>query len=255
MAGDDEAMLKELDRYSSPAEVNRARSEARKKISQGFQKPKLPENATAEQLAEYRKEIGVPEAADKYDVALGNGHVWGEADKPVLDSFTKAAHEANIPGEYLKPMLGWYDQLQQAQIAAREEADAGYKKENLDTLAGEWGGSLGMEARIADELWKSMGDDLYGRFSTARDADGRLIFADASLIKWANRMQREINPAATVVPGSGTNSAQAMETEIGNLKKLMATPGSEYYKGPNSAKHQLRYRELLDAQSKMAQRK
>lgn len=254
MAGDDEKALESLKRYSSPVESDRARREAQKRVSQGFQRPKLVENATAEQLAEYRKEIGVPEAADKYDVALGDGHVWGEADKPILDSFTKAAHESNVPNEYIKPILGWYDKLQQANAARQQEADAGFKKENLDVLAGEWGGTLGMEARIADELWQGMGEDLYARFSKARDASGRLLFADAALIKWANRMQREINPAATVVPGSGTNSMQAMETEIAGLKKLMGDATSEYWKGPNAAKNQARYRELIDAQSKVGKR-
>lgn len=233
----DDKKLAQLKRFSSYESALDSLFEAQKKIAQGLQKPKLADKATPEQLAEYRAAVGVPETADKYDTALADGHVWGEADKPLLESFTKAAHDANVPGEYVKPMLAWYDQLQQKQLEERTLKDAGWKKQNLDALAAEWGGNMGMEARIADEFWQSMGTDMYERFKAARDAEGNLLFADAELIRWSNRMQRDLNPAGTVLPGSGINSLQAAEARKSEIEKMIADPSSGYYKGEKVTKN------------------
>lgn len=250
----DEKKLGVLKRYSSYEAAMDALFEARQKISQGQQKPKLPDNATPEQIAEYRQSIGVPETPDKYDVSLGNGHVWGDADKPLLESFTKTAHEANVPAEYLKPMLAWYDKLQQDTIEKRTLADAGYKKANVDRLASEWGGNLGMETRIADEFMQQMGPEMYEQFKTARDGEGNLLFANADFIRWANKMQRELNPAGTVLPGTGINSLQAAETRKAEIEAMMKDGSSAYYKGEKVTKNgrtdtkvALEYYDLLQA--------
>lgn len=236
--------------------------EARQKISQGLQKPKLPDNATPEQIAEYRQALGVPEAPDKYDVSLGDGHVWGEADKPLLESFTKAAHESNVPAEYLKPILKWYDQLQQQQHEARTLADAGYKKANVDRLASEWGGNLGMETRIADEFMQQMGPEMYEKFKGARDGEGNLLFANADFIRWANKMQRELNPTGTVLPGTGINSMQAAETRKAEIEAMMKDSNSAYFKGEKITKNgrtdtkiALEYYDLLQAIERQQGRK
>lgn len=254
MADGDDKLLESLKRFSSPKALRDSWLEQRKTISQRTAKPKLPENATEEQIKAYRAEVGVPETPDKYDVALGDGHVWGDADKPLLESFTKAAHDKNIPSEYVKPILQWYDQLQQQQAERRTLADAQFKKDSLDTLAGEWGSSLGMEARIADEFMQSMGEEMYERFREARDPDGKLLFADAGFIRWANKMQRELNPAATVLPGSGLGSADAMASEISTIESLMGDRESKYWKGPEANKMQARYRDLIGARDRMGKK-
>lgn len=250
MAGGDEKLLEQFKRFSSPQALRDSWLEQRKTLSQRAERPKLPDNATAEQIAAYRKEMGIPETPDKYDVSLGDGHVWGDADKPLLESFTKAAHDAHIPPEAVKPMLKWYDALQQQQAEARTLKDAEFKKSNVDALAGEWGGSLGMEVRIADEFVQGMGAEMYERFRGARDAEGNLLYANADFIRWANKMQREFNPAGTVVPGSGITAPQAMESEITQIESLMGDRTSQYWKGPEAEKMQARYRQLIDARER-----
>lgn len=253
----DEKFLETLKRYASPLAVRDAFREQRKALSQRPTKPTLPENPTPEQVAAYRKEIGVPEAPDKYDVSLGDGHVWGDADKPLLESFTKAAHEANLPAEAVKPMLAWYDRLQKEGAEKTHLADATFKKANVDQLAGEWGAGLNMEVRIAEEFFDSLPDGLGDLIRDARGPDGRLLGANAGLIRWANRMQREMNPAATVLPGSGINSLQAAEGRIAEIEKLMRDNNSAYWKGEKITKNgrtdtklAIEYNELLQAREK-----
>lgn len=254
MAEGDEKFLDTLKRYGSPLAFRDAYKEARKKLSERAQRPKLPDNPTEEQVKAYRAELGIPETPEGYDTSLGDGHVWGEADKPLLQSFTKAAHDANVPPEHVKPLLKWYEGLQQQQLEARQNADASWKKQNVDELREEWGADYRMELRIVDEFFETLPDGLGEVLLNARDADGRPLGANAKFIRWANRMQREANPLATVLPGSGVNSMQAMEAELDKLRKLMGDRESEYWKGPSAAKNQARYRELLDAKERLGKK-
>lgn len=258
-AGEDEKALGVLKRYSSPKAALDALFAAQKKISSGATKATaLPPDATEEQIKAYREEHGIPETPDKYDVDLGDGHVWGDDAKPVIESFTKFAHSKNLPPSQVKELLAWWAGDRAKMAESWIQADNDYKKQNTDALAAEWGPNLSREVRIATEFWQgNMPPALYERFQTARDAQGRLLFADAELIRAANRMQREINPAGTVIPGSGINSEQAIGSEIDAIKAKMGDQNSEYYRGEKievngrkDTKLAHRYYELLQAQEK-----
>jgi hypothetical protein len=119
MAGEDKARLKTLERMGSPEDVAKAYFEAQKKISEGFKAPALPDSPTDEQVAEYRKALGIPEKPEDYKLSdLPKGVVLGEAEKPIVDSFAKSAHAANMPPQYAKAAAAWYfeerDRQQQA---------------------------------------------------------------------------------------------------------------------------------------------
>ena len=47
---------------------------------------------------------------------------------------------------------------------------------------------------------------------------------------------------------------KTIEAELTDMRKLMADPNSKYYKGPEAEKLQARYRDLIDADSKMKQK-
>ena len=255
MAGGDDKTLKRLERFASPVAVRDALFAAQDKIRSGQVKSALPEKATEEQLKAWRADNGIPETPDKYDTSLGDGHVWGEADKPLLESVTKAAHAANIPPEHLKPLLKWHQDTQEKLIEEAQGLDAQFKKDNVDELRGEWGAEYRMEVRIVDEFFEGLPDGLGEVLLNARDANGRPLGANAKLLRWANQMQREANPLSTVIPGSGINSEQAMTAEIDKLKGMMADRAGPYWKGPEAAKHQARYRDLLGAREKAGGKK
>lgn len=254
MAEGDDKFLETLKRYASPLAFRDAFKEQRKLISSGKLKAALPENATPEQVAAWRADNGIPESPDKYDVTVAEGHVWGEADKPLIESFAKAAHEANMTPAAVKSALKWYGDLQAKQVEQMQNADAEFKKANVDELREEWGGEYRMNLRIVDEFFESLPDGLGELLVGARDANGRPLAANAKLARWAAQQQREANPIATVMPGGGINSMQAMEGEITKLKTMMADKSGPYWKGPEAEKHQARYRELLTAKDRLGKR-
>src|SRR5688572_23894721 len=85
LAGEDKKTLERLGRMASPADLLKSYRALEQKISAGELKKGLPENATPEQVAEWRREQGLPEKPEGYleNLSLPDGVVLGEADKPM----------------------------------------------------------------------------------------------------------------------------------------------------------------------------
>lgn len=260
LAKGDEKRIKKLGRYASPEAVFDALESMQTKLSKGEMKVVSPlkADATAEELKAWRADNGIPESPDKYDTTIKEGHVWGEADKPLVDSFAKAAHDANLPPAAVKAGLKWYADLAEKQAEQQAGLDAQFKKDNIDELREEYGPEYRKEVRIIDEFFESLPDGLGEVLLGARDANGRPLGANSKLLRWANQMQREANPAGVVMPGSGVNSLQAVQGELDKIEAAMKDKTSEYYNGPKVTKNgetdtkmALRYLELLRAKEKM----
>lgn len=245
-AGGDEKLMKRLERYNSPKAVVDALVAAQAKISQGVKQP-LKADATPEEVAAWRAENGIPEKPDGYEVSLPDGFVIGEADKPVVDSFLERMHGKNVPPDVVNEALGWYYQEQAQQMEAQAEADLDFRGKGQEELREEYGADYRRNVRIALEV---VPEDIKDEFLGGRLADGTMIGDNPAVIRWLSGMARQINPLATVVPGTGTNAMQAMETELAGLRAKMPDKNSDYWKGPNASKNQERYRELVAAQQR-----
>lgn len=259
MAGEDADTLKALERYKSPLDVSKALREAQKKISSGLQQPALPENPTPEQVAEYRKQIGVPEAADGYEKALANGIVIGEDDKPLASSMFEAAHSANMRPEQVNAMLDWYYKHQENYVTEMKTADKSFRMEAEEDLRGEWGGDYRMiqnsvknfldaapvVGQDEDGANITLGDMLRG----ARTPDGRLLGDNPAFLRWVADLSHKENPAGFVSPGAGGSQAQSIEEEIASIEKVMREKRDTYNK---DEKMQKRYVQLLTAREKLA---
>lgn len=270
MAGGDEKAQKILERFASPKAVADALVDVRTKISKGELKaPSKPpgDDATPEQIAEWREANGIPEAPEKYDATLPNGVVLGEADKPMLESFQKAMHAANVPQPAFKAALGWWQAQQEANVERQTLADAQNRKSAEDSLREEWGPEYRVNVTLYKEALESLPEGLGDLLNTARDAQGRLLGANPAFVAMLVNQRREANPLATVMSGSGVNGAQAMESEMANIRKQMSDPQSAYNKGPKIKKVDpstgyereetalaWRYAELLAAEERMGKK-
>lgn len=248
MAKGDDKIAKRLERYASPEAVTEALIAAQTKISSGQLKTPLPQNATAEQVKAWREENGIPETPDKYDLSLPGGVVLGDADKPIVEGFTKFAHDKNWTPDKVKEGLEWYSQFQTQQLEQRAEKDAQNRQNAEDELRAEWGAEFRINQRVLKESLDAVGltEDLVG----ARGADGRLLLANPKIVRWLVSEAREKNPIASVLPGGGGNSMDALETELATLTKESGNTDGPYWKGPLADKKQARMRELLDAKER-----
>lgn len=250
----DPKVLKRLERYASPKAALDALFAAQNKISSGELKSALKPDATPEERAAWREDNGIPATPKDYDLTLPNGIVVGEADRPFIDSFLEKAHAANMHPTQVKEALGWYyDQQEQTQAAmiARDE-ESRMKAE--DELRAEFGPEYRRNVAMVKQLLDSAPEGVRDRLLDGRMSDGTPIGNDPAVIRWLVGLSRELNPVGTVVPGSGTNAVQAVETELAGLRKMMGDHKSDYWRGPMAATHQERYRKLTSALSKGGQR-
>jgi hypothetical protein len=225
--------------------------EKKLKIAQGIKEP-LPADAPPEVVARWREDNGIPQTPDGYK--MPDGVVLGENDKPLVDDFLKTAHERNWSPDQVQTAVSWFMERQAAQADAIAARDVEARMQFEDELRSEYGPQYRQEVKRAVEFLRTAPEGLDEKLMGGRLADGTPIGNSPEVIRWLNSLQREMYPAATVVPGAGTNAVQAIEAELASLQKMSGDRSSEYWKGPMAAKHQARALELISAQQKTRQR-
>lgn len=233
-----------LKRYASPAAVADALANARDLIAKGQTRQPLAADATDEQKAEYRKANNIPEAPDKYDTTLPDGLVIGEADKPMVDGFLKYAHDQNWEPERVKQGLSWHFAEQNRLREAQFEKDATTKQEVVTGLREEYGPDYKRQVRAADDMLDSVSPEFKTNLMQARMPDGTLVGANPQAVRWLINTALQVNPFATIVPGTGGGSVATAQAEMAALRAEMGDEKGPYWKGPLAKGKQDRFLEL-----------
>lgn len=243
--------LQQLQRLADPQALYEKLINQEKLISSGQMKKGLPENPTDTELAAWRQENDVPTETSQYleGLELDDGMVMGEEDKPIVEAVLADLHAANMPKGMAKVMLNSYFKLQQQQVADRDLKDVEYRDATAAELRQVWGGDYTPNLNLVKNLIGQAPQEAQEGILNARMPDGRPLLSHPGALRWLATAARQINPVATVVPGSADPSA-AINTELATLKGMMGDKNSEYWKGPNADKNQARYRELLEAQNR-----
>jgi hypothetical protein len=258
----DDKRLARLARYASPEVALDALINAQDRIAKGDLQKVLGANPTADEVAEYRLANGIPVKPEEYKVELPGGRVVGEADKPLVGKFLESMHKVHAPPALVNSALTAYYEMQDEQIRAREDADVDAKVLTEDLLKDEYGQEYRPNLKAVKGLLDQFGDEAGNRILSARFPDGSLMFNDPAVMRAFVHLARELNPAATVAPGSTASAGQTMADEINALKADMANEASDYYTAPKISKtvagmamkdtpKAIRYRELLAAQERL----
>jgi hypothetical protein len=211
-----------LNRFGSPAEITKSWLAAESKLSSGEYKPvsAYPDKGTPEQQAAWRKDNGVPDKSDGYQVKLGNGMVVGEADKPVIDQFAKAVHGKNWSQQQFNDAISTYYEIQDAQAAQVKAADAEYRSTAEEALRSEWGGDYKSYTTAVDNFLGSLPAEIGPLLANGRLADGRLIGSDPRVIKALKDIVFDLNPAASLLPaGAQRNGGIERLAEIRKMRQ------------------------------------
>lgn len=255
IAGDDKDFYKQLERFTDPSQLGKAYKSIHQKISSGelkAEKP-FPDKGSPEEQAQWRKDKGIPDAPDLYlkGVALPNGIVPGEADKPGLERLAQRAAQKNwTQAQYNDALEAYYSEVE-AVTAAREQFDDRYHQEAEETLRTEWGNDYRRNVGAVHNLLNGAPSDVRERLFGGRTADGKLIGDDPAVLKWLAQLSIDINPAATLVAGGSMDS---FNTRLQQLEKMVGDAKSDYYTGANSKELRQEYLKLLEAQEKLRER-
>lgn len=252
IAGEDEKELKQLGRYASPVDIWKKARALEARMSSGELKAVLPKDAKPEEIAQWRKDNGIPEAPDKYELKLADNVVIGDADKPAIDDFMKSAHAKNMTPDQVSEAVNWYYRNQASLAEQRAQRDEEERQSALDTLNQEWGGNFRQNVNMVGGLLSHFPESAREALKNARMPDGRGIFNDPDVLRGFAAIALEINPAATSVPSGQGDAAKGIDDRIAEIEKMMTTDRKAYNK---DSKVQQEYRDLLTAREKIQQRR
>ncbi len=251
LAGEDKAFLKTLDRFTDPSALAKSYRALQTKQSSGELKSALPENATPEQVKAWRADNGIPDAPDGYKIELGEGHVIGEADKPLVDEFAKdVALAANMSNAQLSKVMSWYFAKQDAIKTQEWERDEQARLGAGDSLREEWGNEFKGNVNAVKNFLAGAPEQVRNELEHARMPDGTKLGSNPHVLNWFANLAREMNPTATLVP-AGIPAAKGVADEISTIEQRMSKDRDGYFRD-NAM--QSRYRELVEARDKMKAR-
>lgn len=228
-AGKDEKFLGVLKRYSTPENVAKAYGSLRQQLAAGELIKRLPESASDEEVKEWRTQMGLPEKPDGYQLTRVIGREWTDADKPNLEGFMQAAHNANFSQSQLDTALDWYGKQMIAAEESRFESDTLAKQALEDTLRTEWGpqfrGNIGLMKRYLEH---NVPDGAGEALVDARLSDGSRLIDQPWFAKWVVDLARDMHGESAFAGGEGSASASAgRKSEIENI---MSTDYPRYAK-------------------------
>lgn len=140
-SGGDEKLKNVISRYRSPKDVAKALSEAKNFIRANRAGVQFPgEDASEEELLEFRKSMNIPDDHKDYEVEWGEGAEPSETDLEILDTFAGQMHKVNATPKQLQAAVDWYNDQLRATEQERLERRHETQVETQTTLKAEWGG-------------------------------------------------------------------------------------------------------------------
>lgn len=249
MAGDDEKELKHIGKYQSPEDVWKKSRALEKRLSSGELRTALPKDAKPEELAQWRKDNGIPASPDKYDL---KDLKFDDAAKPTIEAFLKSAHEANMTPEQAKAAIAWNQSHTSALMKERSEKDETERVAALDVLNEEWGSGFRRNVQMVEGFLENFPEKVREKLKGGRLADGTGIFNDPDILRGFVSAALAVNPAATLVPSGGGDPMKGIDDQIAAHEKFMREHRNDYNKDD---KRQAEYRSLLEAREKLKERK
>lgn len=248
LAGEDAKTLNRLKRFGSPKDILKSYAELERKLSSGDMKRATPpDNATPEQIKEWRAEVGIPETPEGYLETLPEGIVVGDDDKELISDYLKEMHASNATPDQIAANLKWYYDFNERQQERQSEQDRTFHDTAVEELREEWGPEYKANVNMVKNLLSSAPEGIAENIMAARLADGTLLGDNPNALRWLSALAREANPIHTVTGASGASGMKSLQDEIGRLEKMMGNKRSEYWTGPSADKNQARYRELVAA--------
>ena len=220
----DSKFRERLDRLASPIDVTKSWLALEQKMSSGEFRQALPKDAKPEQIAQWRKDNGVPEKAENYSVELPGGIKFNEDDKPALDDYLKAAHAQNWTQDQVTQGLMNFHQVQKEQSDRLAAFDTDQRRKGEDELRSEWGADYRRQVNAVDNLIATMPEELAAVFINGRLEDGMKIGADPRIIRWLSSLATEY---PTLVADTGA-SGSSDETRLEEIRTLRRSDPNAY---------------------------
>jgi hypothetical protein len=238
MAGSDTALLHIMQRYASPVAFANAHRELHAERSSGkLRAPAPAADAPPEQLAQWRKDNGIPDAPEGYLLKLPSGLVVSDDDKEMLGSFLKTVHGQNASPETVGSMVDWYYKNFETIQAKQQQNDVQAMQATEEALRAEWSGSayranLNAISGYLDTAPQGVKDIIFN----ARGVDGVPIMSKPDVVRFLHSAAMEANPASTIAPGNPGTAGATIDDQLKQLDIDLRTDSRTYFKNGGSEK-------------------
>lgn len=249
-SGGDAKFRKQLDRMADLEALGRSFRESQRKLSSGEYKKALPDGATEQEVATWRKENGIPENADGYigALALPDGVVLGEADKPIALAFADAALKSNVTPSQYSHLVSAYYQMQDEQAKQIADADAKFQMQSEESLRETWGNDYRRNLTAVNNLIAGWPKELSDGVLAGRSPDGRKLGDNPKFIQQLAHLAMELNPAASLVPAGSSNPLKSAESRLEEIRAIRRKDMDAY---DNNKAMQAEELQLLEAVQKI----
>lgn len=237
-------LKKHASRFNSIEDLVKANVDSRQKLSKAIIPP--GKDAGDEEVAAYRKAIGVPEAPDGYKFELPEGAEASENDKAFHSKMAEAFHGLNVTEEQAKGLNKVWNELSEAAKQAQVEADKEFAEQADAALRKAWGGDYDANKAHADRAAEQMfGSDL-DEVRHLETKDGRFVMDHPVMLKAMAQIGREMTEAG-LVPALPADAMEQAESELGEIRAKIEKAQA---KGDNATANRL-YQKEQDLIAKM----
>lgn len=258
MAGEDEKELKQVSRYASPQDVWKKARALEQRLSSGELKPALPKEPKPAELASWRKDNGIPEKPDGYDL---KGIEIPKEDKEVIGGIVAKLHEKNATQEVVRAALTSYYDTQASQTEARLSKDEEQRVGALDSLNREYGGQFRRNINLLEGTLAKFPKSVQDLMKKARLSDGTAMFNHPDVIRGFVALSLENNPAGILAPAGNGDLAQTALAQYEQIQKDKVSDRKAFNK--DTAKQELERNlidvlvknDIMDSTGKIKQRK
>lgn len=213
----DEELREYSKKFSTPDALAKNNRDLRTKMSTAVNEP--GEDATDEEIAEYRAKRGVPDTPDAYTVPEIEGFEQSDADKAYQAEMAAVFHKRNIPDgvfqEIAEKHIGYLQEQQKAAIEAQTKADEEYLKTAEEALRKEWGSEYKANVQYADEAAKAFWDEDIGSLELK---NGMLLGSHPAFMKGSAEIGRRIGEGVIHVP-LGSDAASSLEEQADTYRQ------------------------------------
>jgi hypothetical protein len=243
--------LDRLNRFPSKAEMAKTIREQDKLFASGKMKATLGEKPTDAELATYRKDNGIPETFDKYDLKLDDGLVIGDEDKPLLEIALKAAHGENLTPRQVSAMVNAHYKAQEQAASDFVIAQTALKQKTTDALNQEWGAEYRPTITSIANLMSTLPNGIGEMMGKAVLPNGDVMLNNIDVLRGLAQWAREMNPTGVVPRGNGSNIMQSVDEELATFAKMRKENLAGWHKNLTA---KARERELLEFKEKQGGR-
>ncbi len=217
------------EKFISPRDVVKSYAALQSRLGRSIVKPGA--EASAEELAAYHRQLGVPDSPAGYDLSLPESlpeqlrpDAAGEA---LQHDFVAAMHEAGASNEVVQKALDWYYGTLDQSVAQKEQANADQRAETEASLRRDWGADHERNLNFAQRAVRDFGDEDFVSLLETREIDGVKLGDHPSFVRAFATIGRRMGEDLPL-SGEPERGQAGLQTRIDSLHALQDSDPRRY---------------------------